>query len=56
MRNQKSPRPKVEKISTTVRLPEDVRRKAKVHAAELGITVEKYVEKALRLFHQRAVA
>lgn len=47
---------KVGKVSTTVRLPEDVRRRAKVHAAELGITVEEYVARALRLYHERQEA
>lgn len=45
-----------DKVSTTVRLPEEVRRRAKIHAAELGITLEDYVARALRLYHQQNMA
>jgi predicted HicB family RNase H-like nuclease len=45
-----------EKVSTTVRLPEDVRRRSKIHAAELGITLEAYVTRALILYHQQQEA
>ncbi|HLB65279.1 MAG TPA: toxin-antitoxin system HicB family antitoxin [Anaerolineales bacterium] len=55
-RQRKTVKLKDEKISTTVRLPENVRRRAKMHAAELGITLEQYVERALQLFHQQPVA
>ena len=54
MKRTKTPQPppQVPKITPTVRLPEDVKRRAKAHAADLGMKLESYVEKALRLFHE----